>query len=96
HAREDMTHHRVVDLIVNSKLDLKWIGERFERFADKLDTDYRDELSSQIKVLREFVQKAEADWKSVDANEFANAKQRLDEASVRLQEVSITESLKQQ
>ncbi|MEL7483815.1 MAG: Hsp70 family protein, partial [Planctomycetota bacterium] len=26
HAREDMTHHRVVDLIVNSKLDLKWIG----------------------------------------------------------------------
>ncbi len=94
HAREDMTRHRIVDLIVNSKLDLKWIGERFDRFADKLDAAYRDELSSKIETLRGFVQNADTDWKSVDANEFANAKQGLDEASVRLQEVSITESLK--
>jgi hypothetical protein len=25
-AREDMARHRITDLIVNSKLDLKWIG----------------------------------------------------------------------
>ncbi|MEO1583215.1 MAG: Hsp70 family protein [Planctomycetota bacterium] len=95
HARDDMTRHRVVDLIVNSKLDLKWIGERLERFGDTLDTGYRDELSTKLSELRTLVERAQADWRSVDANAFANAKQSLDEASVRLQEVSITESLKQ-
>ena len=94
HAREDMTRHRVVDLIVNSKLDLKWIGERFERFADKLEPGYRGSLSTKIDLLRTLVQQAEADWTSVDAQAFAKAKQDLDETSVRLQEVSITESLK--
>lgn len=94
HAREDMTRHRVVDLIVNSRLDLKWIGERFERFADKLDPGYRDELAARIEALRELVKQADADWQSVDADEFAKAKQDLDEASVRLQEIGIAESLK--
>ena len=90
-----MTRHRVVDLIVNSKLDLKWIGERFDRFADTLDTGYCEELSAKIETLRDLVSAAEADWQNVDADRFAQAKQNLDEASVRLQEISITESLKQ-
>jgi molecular chaperone DnaK (HSP70) len=96
HAREDMTRHRVVDLIVNSRLDLKWIGERFDRFADRLEPGYRDELSAKLASLRELVETADGDWQSVDADEFAKAKQDLDEASVRLQEVSIAESLKGQ
>lgn len=94
HAREDMTRHRVVDLIVNSTLDLKWIGERFERFSDKLESGYRDELSVKIESLRELVKQADADWASVNADTFAKAKQDLDEASVRLQEIGIAESLR--
>ena len=95
HAREDMTRHRVVDLITNSRLDLKWIGERFERFGDRLDDEARRELEARIEALREMVRRAEADWASVDANAFHAAKEALDRASVRLQEISIRESLRE-
>jgi molecular chaperone DnaK (HSP70) len=95
HAREDMARHRIVDLIVNSKLDLKWIGERFERFKGELDPKYRDDLAGKIALLRALVEKANADWKSVDANDFYRAKNDLDTTSLRLQEVSIARSLQE-
>jgi molecular chaperone DnaK (HSP70) len=94
HAREDMTRHRVVDLITNSKLDLKWIGERFEKFQGELDPAYREELRGRMESLRVMVKQAEGDWKSVDASTLARSKQELDQASVRLQEVSIASSLR--
>ena len=94
HAREDMERHRVVDLITNSKLDLKWIGERFERFESELEAGYRDELGAKINALRTIVEQAEADWTSVDANAFLNAKNALDQASIRLQEIGIAASLR--
>jgi molecular chaperone DnaK (HSP70) len=95
HAREDMTRHRIVDLIVNSKLDLKWIGERFDRFKAELSPAYRDELAAKITALHALLEKAQADWKSVDPNEFYGAKDGLDRASVRLQELGISHSLRQ-
>lgn len=94
HAREDMQRHRVVDLITNAKLDLKWIGDRFAKYADRLTPEERASLESSIEELRGFVGRAEADWRSVDANAFYQAKDRLDRASVRLQEVGIAASLR--
>lgn len=94
HAREDMTRHRVVDLVVNSRLDLKWIGERLERHGEKLDPAYRDELRGLVDALTSMVRTADKDWRSVDADAFARLKQELDTKSVRLQEVGIAESLK--
>jgi hypothetical protein len=38
---------------------------------------------------------AERDWQSVDADAMYRTKEGLDRASVRLQEVGITESLKE-
>lgn len=96
HAREDMTRHRIVDLVVNSKLDVKWIGERLERFGDKLEAQTRDDLTAKLERLRTFIENAERDWTSVDADAFYRAKQELDEASVPLQEIGITESLKEE
>src|SRR5690606_8748869 len=89
HAREDMQRHRIVDLVTNSRLDLKWIGERFERYADQLDEPQRTSLAAKMDELRGFIERAEADWQSVDADAFARAKQSLDAASVRLQEIGI-------
>jgi molecular chaperone DnaK (HSP70) len=94
HAREDMSRHRVVDLIANSKLDLKWIGERFDRFKDILEADYRVDLLRKIETLRDLVRQAEADWKAVDPNAFHKAKEDLDRGSMRLQEVGIAMSLR--
>jgi molecular chaperone DnaK len=93
-ALEDMTRHRVVDLITNSTLDLKWIGERLERHAGRLDDAYRDALGAKIDALRALVEAAQEDWRSVDPDAFYHAKDDLDRASVHLQEVGIAESLK--
>lgn len=94
HARDDMQQHRVVDLVANGKLDLKWIGERLEKHGEALDPAYRDDLRSRLATLESMIMQAEADWRSVDANAMHAAKQSLDEASVRLQEVSIAASLR--
>lgn len=94
HAREDMTRHRVVDLVANSRLDVKWIGERLERHAGELEPAYRDALRDRLEELRAMAERAGADWRSVDPGEFQRAKQALDEASVRLQEVAIAASLR--
>ncbi len=94
HARADMTRHRVVDLIVNSSLDLKWIGDRLGKFGHLIEPAYKAELEAKIAELRGFVRAGETDWKTVDANAFHASKEQLDRMSVRLQEVSITESLR--
>lgn len=95
HAREDMTRHRVVDLVANSRLDLKWIGGRLERHRAALEPEYAAALDRAVATLREFVSRAEREWTSVSAEEFARAKEALDRASVRLQEVSIAASLRE-
>ncbi len=94
HARDDMTQHQVVDLVTNSKLDYKWISERLERFADLLEDDYCDELRTKLNVLQGFIERAQADWRSVDPNAFHSAKEDLDRSSMRLQEIGIAESLR--
>lgn len=93
HAREDMERHRIADLIANSKLDLKWIGERLEAIGDELEPDYRVELKDHIDRVAGYVTSAERDWSSVSANDFHKAKEELDRASVRMHEVSIRLSL---
>jgi molecular chaperone DnaK (HSP70) len=94
HAREDMTRHRVVDLVVNSKLDLKWIGDRHAKHGHLLDEASRASLAAAMDDLRGFVERGQADWKAVDPNAMHRAKDRLDKASVRLQEISIAQSLR--
>ncbi|QKK07287.1 MAG: Hsp70 family protein [Planctomycetota bacterium] len=95
HARDDMQQHRVADLVVNCSLDLKWIGDQLARHGTALDPDYRADLERQIDSLRTMVETAKADWRAADANQMHQAKEALDNASLRLQEVAITASLRQ-
>lgn len=94
HAREDMTRHRITDLIVNSRLDLKWIGEKFTRHAEKLTPAVRDAIQAGLNEVSSLCDAATADWRSVDPKAFHEAKERLDRTSIPLHELSITESLK--
>lgn len=94
HAREDMRRHRVVDLITNSRLDLKWIGEGLAKHGALLDASDRAALEAKIATLRTFVEQGEKEWDRVDPDAFHRAKEDLDRASVRLQEVSIAASLR--
>lgn len=96
HARDDMVRHRVTDLVVNAKMDLKWIGDRLAKHGAALETGQRAELERLATELRVMVESAERDWKSVQPDAMHRAKDALDRASVRLQEISITESLRGQ
>lgn len=94
HARDDMARHRIVDLIANGKLDLKWIGEQLSKHGAALESDYRRDLEQKINALDMLIRTAEFDWRSVEPNQLHAAKESLDKGSVRLQEVAITASLK--
>jgi molecular chaperone DnaK (HSP70) len=94
HAREDMTRHRVVDLVANCKLDLKWTMDRLAKFGNKLDAGGRAELETRAAAVRGLIEAAEADWRTVDPDAFHAAKEQLDRAGLRLQEISIAESLR--
>ena len=88
-----MTRHRIADLITNARLDIRWVNKAIDRAGNALEPDYRRELDQHINHLAHLADRAEADWQSVDPNEFYKAKQTLDERSVKLHELSITRSL---
>jgi len=94
HARDDMTRHRIADLIANSSLDLKWIGERLAKHGAELDAASREQLEAKIAALRSMVEQAKADWRRIDADQMHRSKEDLDRSSIRLQEVSIAASLR--
>jgi len=93
-ARTDMAMHRIIDLRVNAALDLKWIRDAMNRVGDAIPADYRDDLERQIATLQAFIDAGQRDPTAVDANGFQRAKESLDQASIRLHEVSIAKSLR--
>ena len=96
HARDDMTRHRVADLITNSRLDLKWIGDRLSKIGHLLEPAYRADLESRCAALAALITAAEQNWRSVDPAQFQRAKEALDQASIRMHEISIAQTLKEQ
>ncbi len=94
HAKEDMLRHRVVDLIANCSLDIKWIADGLRRVGDDLEPAYKAELQGAMDALTAMVRAAKADWKSVDAGAMSRAKDSLDRLSVRLHETAIARSLR--
>ncbi len=95
HARTDMHLHRVVDLAVNARLDIKWISDALERVRATLDHAYLQQLDQLLTRLQGFVALAEREPGQVDAQAFQQAKEQLDRASVRVHEASIAQSLRE-
>jgi len=96
HALEDMHAHRVIDLAVNARLDIKWIREAMERVGDGLDSEYRTHLEEKIAKLQRFIDESRADAAGIDADAFYAAKDALDKESVRLHEIAIAQSLREE
>ncbi len=92
-AREDMTRHRVADLVSHATLDVSMVTRQLERYRAELDPAYASQLDSAVAGVRAFIARAEADWKSVNADEFQQAKESLDRSSIPLQELAIKKSL---
>jgi molecular chaperone DnaK (HSP70) len=95
HAREDMRRHRVADLVANARLDARWISQKLGAHRAALDPSYAGELEARLASLDAMVASAQRDWRSVDADALHRAKEDLDRASVRLQEVAIAHALRE-
>ena len=95
HAREDMTRHRIADLIVNGRLDIKWTRLAVERVEDGIDEAYRAEIEAAATKLEALLDQAAKDWSSVNADEISAARDALNQTSMRLHEVSIARSLRE-
>lgn len=95
HAREDMTRHRVADLVVNARLDLTWITRQLDRLGPDLPADIRAGVETHVADLRTMVDRAAADWRSVNPDELHRLKDALDTSSVRVHEIAIARSLRE-
>ena len=94
HARSDMHRHRVTDLAVNARLDVKWIGEALARTHAALEPAYVQELQEMLRTIESMCAQAESDPMAADADALHKAKEQLDRQSVHLHETSIAQSLR--
>ena len=95
HARSDMHRHRVTDLAVNARLDVKWIGEALARTHAALEPAYVQELQEMLRQIESMCAQAETNPMAADADALQKAKEQLDRQSVRLHETSIAKSLRE-
>jgi molecular chaperone DnaK (HSP70) len=93
-AREDMTRHRVADLIANSRLDVSMIRRQLDRHGDRLSQTEREPLLAALAAVERFIADAEANWSAVNPDAFQHAKEAMDRASMRLHEVAIAATLR--
>jgi len=94
HARADMHAHRIIDLRANAALDAKWITEALARVRDELDPEYVGRIEALLAEIRVLMERAGAAPEDVDAEAFHDCKERLDKLSMRLHEVAIASSLR--
>ena len=91
HAKEDMDAHRLIDLRLNAKLDIRNIQKQLERVTDGIDPDYRSEIESHIAKVQAMIDSPDD---GIDADAFQQAMHDMDHATIRLAEVAIAQTLK--
>ncbi|MAV55079.1 MAG: hypothetical protein CMJ28_03905, partial [Phycisphaerae bacterium] len=94
-AKSDMHRHRIADLVVQAGLDAKWTREAMGRVRN-LNPKYQQELEKHLSAVAEFVDLGKADPENTDGNAFAKAREDLDQAAMRLHELAITASLREE
>ena len=120
HARADMQAHRLIDLRLNARLDLRNIQRQLDRFKtapgvrasarmeseaeapststknendrSALDPAYRSEIEDHIRKVQRFIDTPDAEN---DADAFQKALHDLDHATLRLAELNIARTLRE-
>jgi molecular chaperone DnaK (HSP70) len=91
HAKADMDAHRLIDLRLNAKLDIRNIQKQLERVGDGIDADYRGEINGHITTVQGMIDSPDD---RVDADAFQQAMHDMDHATIKLAEVAIAQTLK--
>ncbi|MFN3167800.1 MAG: Hsp70 family protein [Phycisphaeraceae bacterium] len=92
HARQDMDAHRLIDLRLNAKLDIRNIRRQLERVGDAIDEDYRSEIEGHIEKVQAMIDSPD---EQVDADAFQQAMHDMDHATLKLAEVAIAQTLRE-
>lgn len=92
HAREDMRRHRLIDLRLNARLDIRNITRQLERLdPTELDPDYRAQVQANVATVQAFV---DADDQALDPDAFQAAMEAMDHGTLRLAEINIAKTLR--
>ena len=96
HARDDMRRHRLIDLRLNARLDIRNITRQLERLdPDELDPAYRAQVEADVAAVQTFVDaSASARDTEVDPDAFQAAMEAMDRGTLRLAEVNIAKTLR--
>ncbi|MFW6337243.1 MAG: Hsp70 family protein, partial [Phycisphaeraceae bacterium] len=92
HARDDMTRHRLIDLRMNARLDIRQIRKQLDRVGDDIEDTYREEIEQRIAAVQSFIDAKDED---IDPDAFAEALTAMDHATVRLAEINIARTLQE-
>ncbi len=91
HAAEDMTAHRLIDLRNQARLDIRAIEKQLAKVGDGIDAGYRGEIEANVARV-----KALADAPGADADTFHAALEAMDQSTVRLAELAIAKTLREE
>ena len=91
HAQADMNAHRLIDLRLNARLDIRNIRKQIERVGEEIDADYRNQIGGHIDRVQAMIDAPDA---GVDADAFQQALHDLDHATLKLAEVAIAQTLR--
>ncbi|MEZ6194037.1 MAG: Hsp70 family protein, partial [Phycisphaerales bacterium] len=91
HAAEDMTAHRLIDLRNQARLDIRAIEKQLAKVGDEIEAGYRSEVEANVAQVR-----ALADAPSADADTFHGALDAMDKSTVRLAEMAIAKTLREE
>lgn len=91
HAKADMSAHRLIDLRLNARLDIRNIRKQLDRVNDAIEAAYRGEIEAHIAKVQAMIDAPDEDS---DADAFQQALHDMDHATIRLAEIAIAQTLK--
>ncbi len=91
HALADMTAHRLIDLRNQAKLDMRQIRKQLEKVGEAIDPDYRAEIETKMTAVQRYV-----DADDPEPNAFAEALTAMDHATIKLAELAIASTLREE
>jgi len=92
HAKDDMNAHRLIDLRLNARLDIRNIQKQLDRVGDEIDPAYRQEIETHIATVQKMI---DAPDDKIDADAFQQAMHDMDHATIRLAETAIAQTLRE-
>jgi molecular chaperone DnaK len=92
YARDDMTRHRLIDLRMNARLDIRQINKQLDRIGDRIEDTYREKIEQHVATVQSFIDAKDED---IDPDAFAEALTAMDHATVRLAEMNIARTLQE-